>query len=119
MADGAAVNNNPGHDKGATNRRHGRGRPAVAPVSRLTRNARKLVEEAKVDMLIGPSGLPGSVAMAAVAAEQRVPFVSISPLPPNVGKGEGGFWAISIPQPPPLMVAAVVDQMQKAGIKSL
>jgi len=57
--------------------------------------------------------------MAAVAAEQKVPFVSISPLPPTVGKGEGGFWAISIPQPPPLMVAAVVGQMQKAGIKSL
>ncbi len=87
--------------------------------SASTRNARKLVEEDKVDLLIGTSGLPGSVAMAAVAGEQKVPFVSISPLPPNVGKGEGGFWAISIPQPPPLMVAAVVGQMQKAGIKSL
>jgi len=78
-----------------------------------------LVEEEKVDLLIGTSGLPGSVAMAAVAGEQKVPFVSISPLPPTVGKGDGGFWAISIPQPPPLMVAAVVGQMQKAGIKSL
>jgi branched-chain amino acid transport system substrate-binding protein len=87
--------------------------------SASTRNARKLVEEDKVDLLIGTSGLPGSVAMAAVAGEQKVPFVSISPLPPTVGKGEGGFWAISIPQPPPLMVAAVVGQMQKAGIKSL
>jgi branched-chain amino acid transport system substrate-binding protein len=87
--------------------------------SASTRNARKLVEEEKVDMLIGTSGLPGSVAMAAVAAEQKVPFVSISPLPPTVGRGDGGFWAISIPQPPSLMVAAVVQQMQKAGIKSL
>src|SRR6266851_73808 len=33
--------------------------------SASTRNARKLVEEEKVDMLIGTSGLPGSVAMAA------------------------------------------------------
>ena len=87
--------------------------------SASTRNARKLVEEEKVDMLIGTSGLPGSVAMAAVAAEQKVPFVSISPLPPTAGRGDDGFWAISIPQPPPLMVAAVVQQMQKAGIKSL
>ena len=87
--------------------------------SASTRNARKLVEEEKVDLLIGTSGLPGSVAMAAVAAEQKVPFVSISPLPPTVGRGDGGFWALSIPQPPPLMVAAVVEQMQKAGIKSL
>ena len=37
-------------------------------------------------MLIGTSGLPGSVAMAAVAAEQKVPFVSISPLPPTVAR---------------------------------
>jgi branched-chain amino acid transport system substrate-binding protein len=87
--------------------------------SASTRNARKLVEEEKVDLLIGTSGLPGSVAMAAVAAEQKVPFVSISPLPPTVGRGDGGFWALSIPQPPPLMVAAVVEQMQKAAIKSL
>ena len=62
--------------------------------SASTRNARKLVEEEKVDMLIGTSGLPGSVAMAAVAAEQKVPFVSISPLPPTAGKGDDGFWAI-------------------------
>ena len=87
--------------------------------SASTRSARKLVEEEKVDLLIGTSGSPGSVAMAAVAAEQKVPYISISPLPPTVGKGEGGFWAISIPQPPPLMVAAVVAQMQKAGIKSV
>jgi branched-chain amino acid transport system substrate-binding protein len=87
--------------------------------SASTRNARKLVEEEKVDLLIGTSGVPGSAAMAAVATEQKVPLISISPLPPAVGRGDGGYWAISIPQPPPLMVAAVVAQMQKAGIKSL
>jgi branched-chain amino acid transport system substrate-binding protein len=87
--------------------------------SASTRNARKLVEEEKVDVLIGTSGAPGSIAMAAVAAEQKVPFISISPIPATVGKGDGGYWAISIPQPPRLMVEAVVAQMQKAGIKSL
>ena len=44
--------------------------------SASTRNARKLVEEEKVDLLIGTSGVPGTVAMAAVAAEQKVPFDS-------------------------------------------
>ena len=87
--------------------------------STSTRNARKLVEEEKVDLLIGSSGVPGTVAMAAVAAEQKVPLIGISPLPPTAGKGDGGFWAISIPQPPPLMVAAVVGQMKKAGVKSV
>jgi branched-chain amino acid transport system substrate-binding protein len=87
--------------------------------SASTRSARKLVEEEKVDVLIGTAGVPGTVAMAAAAAEQKVPLLGISPLPPNAGKGEGGFWALSIPQPPPLMVAAVVGQMQKAGVKSV
>jgi branched-chain amino acid transport system substrate-binding protein len=87
--------------------------------SASTRNARKLVEEEKVDLMIGTSGTPGTIAMAAVAAEQKVPFIGISPLPPSVGRGEGGYWAISIPQPPAMMVAAVVEQMQKAGVKSL
>jgi len=87
--------------------------------SASTRNARKLVEEEKVDLLIGTSGTPGTIAIAAVATEQKVPFVAISPLPPSVGRGEGGYWAISVPQPPPLMVTAVVEQMQKAGVKSL
>jgi len=87
--------------------------------SASTRNARKLVEEEKVDVLIGTSGVPGTVAMAAVATEQKVPLIAISPLAPTVGRGDGGYWDISVPQPPPLMVAAVVEQMQKAGIKSL
>jgi branched-chain amino acid transport system substrate-binding protein len=87
--------------------------------SASTRSARKLVEEEKVDVLIGTAGVPGTVAMAAVAVEQKVPLIAISPLPPTAGKGDGDFWAICIPQPPPLMVAAVVGQMQKAGVKSV
>jgi branched-chain amino acid transport system substrate-binding protein len=87
--------------------------------SASTRNARKLVEEEKVDLMIGTSGSPGTIAMAAVAAEQKVPFIGIAPLPSSVGRGEGGYWAVSIPQPPALMVAAVVEQMKKAGVKSL
>jgi hypothetical protein len=39
MADGAAVNNNPGHDGPATNRRRYRGQPAIAPISPLTHKA--------------------------------------------------------------------------------
>jgi len=39
MADGAAVNNNPGHDEAGTNRRLCRGQPAIAPISPLTYKA--------------------------------------------------------------------------------
>src|SRR4051794_33111988 len=43
--------------------------------SAATRNARKLVQEEKVDVLMGTSGVPGTVAMAVVAAETRTPMI--------------------------------------------
>ena len=77
-----------------------------------TRNARKLVEEDKVDVLMGTSGVPGTVAMAVVAAETKTPMISLTPA--SQPQSANGQWMISIPQPPPLMVAAVVEQMKKA-----
>ena len=47
--------------------------------SAATRDARKLVQEEKVDVLIGTSGVPGTLAMAVVAAETRTPIISLTP----------------------------------------
>jgi branched-chain amino acid transport system substrate-binding protein len=83
--------------------------------SAATRNARKLVEEEKVDVLMGTSGVPGTTAMTVVAAETKTPIISLTPAsqPPS----PNGQWLISIPQPPPLMVAAVVERMKKDNVK--
>jgi branched-chain amino acid transport system substrate-binding protein len=83
--------------------------------SAATRNARKLVEEDKVDVLMGTSGVPGTIAMAVVAAETKTPMISLTPSSPPTGPN--GQWLISIPQPPPLMVAAVVERMKTANVK--
>jgi len=83
--------------------------------SAATRNARKLVEEEKVDVLMGTSGVPGTTAMAVVGAETKTPMISLTPAP--APQHANGQWLISIPQPPPLMVAAVVDKMKKANVK--
>jgi branched-chain amino acid transport system substrate-binding protein len=83
--------------------------------SAATRNARKLVEEEKVDVLMGTSGVPGTIAMAVVAAETKTPMISLTPSSPPAGPN--GQWLISIPQPPPLMVAAVVERMKTANVK--
>ena len=83
--------------------------------SAATRNARKLVEEEKVDVLMGTSGVPGTIAMAVVAAETKTPIISLTPSSPP--PGPNGQWLISIPQPPPLMVAAVVERMKTANVK--
>ena len=81
--------------------------------SAATRNARKLVEEDKVDVLIGTSGVPGTVAMSVVANETKTPMISLTPINPQAA----GHWLVAIPQPPVLMVKAVVEQMKKDGVK--
>jgi branched-chain amino acid transport system substrate-binding protein len=86
--------------------------------SAATRNARKLVEEEKVDILIGTSTVPGAMAMIAVANELKVPMIAISPIsvPPS---DTGERWGIAVPQPPNLMVKVVTDRMKRDGIKNL
>jgi branched-chain amino acid transport system substrate-binding protein len=83
--------------------------------SAATRNARKLVQEDRVDVLMGTSGLPGTIAMAVVAAETKTPMLSL--VPATAPQNPNGQWLISIPQPVPLMVAAVVERMKKDNVK--
>jgi branched-chain amino acid transport system substrate-binding protein len=80
------------------------------------RNARKLVVDDKVDVLIGTSGVPGAMAIAAVARETGTPLISPTPV---VIPGADGAWTVTVSQPFPLMVAAVVDRMKKAGVKTV
>jgi branched-chain amino acid transport system substrate-binding protein len=84
--------------------------------STAARNARKLIAEDKVDVIIGTAGSPGALAIAAVARETKTPLISIA----NANlPGEEGSWMITVPQPAPLMIGAVVEQMKKSGIKSV
>src|ERR1700677_834199 len=85
--------------------------PSVA-----TRNARKLIEQDKVDVLLGAGSTPASIAITTVCHELKVPCITLSPV--NM-PGEPGSWMVSIPQPPGLMVSAVVDYMKAAGVKTV
>ncbi len=82
------------------------------------RNARKLVEQEKVDFLIGTSGAPQTFAMATVAAELKVPMIAISPIaePP---KGDGGPWVVQIPHPQPLLAKGIVEDMKRRNVKTV
>jgi branched-chain amino acid transport system substrate-binding protein len=86
--------------------------------SASTRNARKLVEQEKVDILIGTSGAPQTQAMATAAIEMKVPMIAVSPIPP-VPTGDGGPWVVQTPQPTPLLVRGIVDHMKSRGLKSV
>lgn len=69
---------------------------------------RKLIEEERVDVLVGSAAAPASYALYAVAAEAKVPLVYAAN---GAVEGERGAWEITIPQPPALMIQAVSEYM--------
>ena len=84
-----------------------------------TRNARKLVQENHVDVIIGTSSATSTIAMAAVAAELHVPMVAISPITdPAVAPGEQR-WVVAVPQTPPLMLKAITDRMTRDKARTI
>jgi ABC-type sugar transport system substrate-binding protein len=84
--------------------------------STAARDARKLIDEDKVDVIIGTAGAPGALAIAAVARETKTPLINIAnaDLP-----GADGAWMVTLPQPAPLMMDAMVEQMKKANVKTV
>ena len=75
-----------------------------------------MIEEDKVDIIIGTAGSPGALAIAAVARETKTPLISIANANLN---GEEGAWMVTLPQPAPLMITAVVERMKKSGVKTV
>lgn len=90
----------------------------ASDVSNASKFARKLIEEDKVDVLIGTAGAPGSAAIMAVATEMKVPVVGITPIP-GVPKNDGVPWAMTVVQPANDMVGAVVAEMKTQNIKNV
>ncbi len=80
------------------------------------RNARKLVEEDKVDVLMGTSGVPAAIAMAQVALESKTPMIGLTPILLDTAKNP---WVMTVAQPTQLMVDAVVERMKRNGVKSV
>jgi branched-chain amino acid transport system substrate-binding protein len=79
-------------------------------------NARRLVSEDKVDVLVGSGATPVAIPIAAVAAETRTPQLALSPaqLPPGQDT-----WTFRIPHNNGIMAQAMVRHMQKTGVKSV
>lgn len=84
------------------------------------RNMRKLVTDDKVDVVIGTSVTPGSLAMIDVANESKTPMISVAANARIVEPVEGPrTWVFKTPQNDQLMAAALVNTMEKHGVKTL
>jgi branched-chain amino acid transport system substrate-binding protein len=80
------------------------------------KNARKLVSEDKVDVLIASTATPTSMAILEVAVETRTPQIAMAPVPPA---GDKSAWIFSTPQNFGLMAAAIAEHMAGAGVKTV
>lgn len=81
-----------------------------------TKNARKLVTEDKVDVLVGSSSTPACAAIAEVANETQTPQVAMCPVDLPAAKNT---WVFRAPQHNSLMAKALVGHMKETGVKTL
>lgn len=84
--------------------------------AQVTKNARKLITESNVDILLGSSATPGSMAAAEVANETKVPLIAIAPIDLPAEKNT---WVFRTPQHVKVMAQAVVEDMKAKGIKKI
>lgn len=84
------------------------------------RNMRKLITDDNVDVIVGTSVSPGSLAMVDVAGEAKVPMISVAANARIVEPVEGAReWVFKTPQNDQLMADALADAMVKHGVKTL
>ena len=84
--------------------------------TQASKNARRLITEDKVDLLIGSSATPAAMAMAEVAAEGQTVQLASSPVVLPEGKGA---WTFRLPQSNAVMASGVVRHMKGIGVKTI
>lgn len=88
----------------------------ASDVTAGVRNAKKLIEENKVDVLVGSNSVPVSRAMMQAAQESQLPLIVLSPIQLN---GAEHPWTFGVPQPMPLMIGAVLEHMKQNNVKKV
>jgi len=84
------------------------------------KNTRKLIGEDKVDVIIGSTVTPNSLAMRDVVAEAEVPMISMAAsaliIAPNDPKTR---WVFKTPQNDSLMADAIAVHMRAGGVRTM
>ena len=83
-------------------------------------SARKLIQENKVDLIVGTTTTPASLAMIDVVSEAKVPMISLAAsegiIKPVDAKRQ---WVFKTPQTDAIMAAAIVQHMQQNKVKTV
>ena len=84
--------------------------------STSVKNARKLIDEEKVDIILGPTFTPGCLAVSDVAVEMKIAMICLAPVVVPPAKQP---WVFSIPQSVPVMIAGVIGHLKANGGKTI
>lgn len=83
-------------------------------------NARKLIQDNKVDVLIGTTTTPASLAMIDVAAEAKVPMISLAASESIIAPVDAKkSWVFKTPQTDAIMANAIVQHMAANNVKTV
>ena len=83
-------------------------------------NTRKLITESKVDIVLGSTTTPNSLAMIDVAAESQTPMISMAASSTIVEPVDAKKrWIFKTPQNDIMMSLAIATHMQQRGIKTV
>ncbi len=92
----------------------------ASDATQAVKNARKLISEDKVDILIGSSVTPTSLAMLEVAAETETPMITIAGAARIVEPMDAKRrWVFKTTQHDGQMATAITQHMSNAGVKTM
>lgn len=88
--------------------------------TKSAQNARKLIAEEKVDVLLGSSLTPTSLPLIDVAAETRTPLITFGAAAVLVTPMDAKkHWVYKVVPNDDLMAAAIIEHIAKSGVKTL
>ncbi|KAF1063668.1 ABC transporter substrate-binding protein [Burkholderia gladioli] len=88
--------------------------------SRAVQNARKLIDEEHVDAIVGSTITPNSLAMIDVAAQGRMPMISLAASAQIIAPMDAKrAWVFKTPQNDRLMADAIAGYMAAHGVKTV
>jgi branched-chain amino acid transport system substrate-binding protein len=92
----------------------------ASDTTKAVQNAKKLVNEDKVDVLVGSTITPNSLAMVDVAADAETPMISMAASSRIVDVANPKTkWIFKTPQSDALMADAIAVSMKANGVKTL
>jgi branched-chain amino acid transport system substrate-binding protein len=92
----------------------------AADTTKTVTNARKLIAEENVDLLIGSSTTPATLSIIDVVAESKVPLISLAASARLIEPmDDKRAWVFKVPQNDSLMATAITAYMAGKGVKTV